>query len=287
MRHFIFTFIFMQLSAPIIADTSYWDAKLVRSYVHNSELQRRWAMSYVAPYLKLIKGNEQILDFGCGDGRITADISKFVPTGSVLGIDLSQSMIDWAQKQYHASDYPNLMFQIGSFLEPNLQTQFDLIVSFCALLHCSNQKQALTNLGTLLKPNGKLLVLIPAPINNAWIKARSNTQAREKWSSYWQNIPPKTFYSAHEYTALLEQAGLECAHIETIPTMDPFIDKDEIIDWLSGTFFIPGASTEKAREFYNEWIDEYIRLVPEVLQPDGVIYVRFGYITIEAKRKSL
>lgn len=52
------------------SDESYWDGHLVRSYVHHSELQRRWAWSFLAPHLKNLKGNEAILDIGCGDGKV-------------------------------------------------------------------------------------------------------------------------------------------------------------------------------------------------------------------------
>jgi trans-aconitate 2-methyltransferase len=77
-------------------------------------------MSFLAPHLKKLIGNEDIIDIGCGDGKITADVSKFIPAGSIVGVDLSRSMIDWAQRQYHRQEYPNLTFHEGSFLESNL-----------------------------------------------------------------------------------------------------------------------------------------------------------------------
>lgn len=70
----------------------------------------------MAPHLKNLKGNEHILDVGCGDGKITADISKFVPNGFVLGIDLAKPMIEWAKKQYHPMEYSNLSFQEGNLI---------------------------------------------------------------------------------------------------------------------------------------------------------------------------
>jgi ubiquinone/menaquinone biosynthesis C-methylase UbiE len=88
--------------AEQLKDSSYWDFQLTKTYIHNSEMQRRWAMAFIAPHLKKLNGNEHILDIRCGDGKITADISKFVPEGKVHGIDISGDMILWAQKQYHS-----------------------------------------------------------------------------------------------------------------------------------------------------------------------------------------
>jgi len=36
-----------------------------------------------------LKGTERILDLGCGDGKVTAELAARVPHGSTLGIDTS------------------------------------------------------------------------------------------------------------------------------------------------------------------------------------------------------
>ena len=129
MHYFIFLLLFINLQA----ESTYWNEGLVKPYVHNSELQRRWAMAFMAPHLKQLNGNEAILDVGCGDGKITADISKFVPDGTATGIDLSKDMISWAKKQYHPLEYSNLNFYEGSFHDSAVEGKtYDIIVSFCA-----------------------------------------------------------------------------------------------------------------------------------------------------------
>ena len=61
-----------------------WDAK---DYAKNSQNQFQWAQELI-PKLKLV-GNEALLDIGCGDGKITAEISKCLPEGRAVGIDSS------------------------------------------------------------------------------------------------------------------------------------------------------------------------------------------------------
>ena len=66
------------------------------AYAHESSLQKELAEKQLAR-LTLI-GNEHILDVGCGDGKITAEIAARVPRGSVVGVDPSSDMIAFATK---------------------------------------------------------------------------------------------------------------------------------------------------------------------------------------------
>ena len=45
-----------------------------------------------------LKGDETILDLGCGDGILTEQLSSFVPNGKVIGIDASTGMIETAKE---------------------------------------------------------------------------------------------------------------------------------------------------------------------------------------------
>jgi trans-aconitate 2-methyltransferase len=278
---FLIVVLFTHVS--IFADCSYWDAQLVRSYAHTAELQRRWAMAFLAPHLKTLKGDEKVLDVGCGDGKITADISKYVPEGSVTGIDLSLAMLEWAQKQYHPLEYPNLTFLEGEFLAPPVAGPFDLIVSFCALQHCSDPQSALKKLYALLRPGGKLLILVPAMANTAWSQARTTVQNRPTWAPYWKGFAPRKFLSPQQSIEMLQLAQFTAIKVTLTKTQDPFINREEIIDWLMGTF-APVVPRSMARTFYREWIEEYLRLDPEARRPDGVIYAKLGTVEIEATR---
>ena len=57
-----------------------WNAA---DYAANSVVQQTWARELIAR-LKL-RGDEHILDVGCGDGKVTAEIARAVPRGSVTG----------------------------------------------------------------------------------------------------------------------------------------------------------------------------------------------------------
>ena len=64
-----------------------WDAA---GYSRISSLQAAMAKEVLA--LLDLNGSERILDVGCGEGKITAEIASRVPRGSVVGIDPSHDM---------------------------------------------------------------------------------------------------------------------------------------------------------------------------------------------------
>ncbi|NJD76821.1 MAG: class I SAM-dependent methyltransferase [Candidatus Methanoperedens sp.] len=59
-----------------------------------------------------LKGDERVLDIGCSDGKVTADIARKLPGGSVLGIDNSEEMICFTQKNFSTETHSNLAFQL-------------------------------------------------------------------------------------------------------------------------------------------------------------------------------
>src|ERR1035438_4064206 len=79
------------------------------------------------------KGAERILDVGCGNGKITAEIATRVPQGSVLGVDPSHEMITFASGHYGAAAYPDLRFEIADARSLPYREEFDVVVSFNAL----------------------------------------------------------------------------------------------------------------------------------------------------------
>ena len=62
-----------------------------KKYEQASQCQREWGTK-LAEELNL-KGNETILDLGCGNGVITRELAKRVPYGTVIGLDSSPSML--------------------------------------------------------------------------------------------------------------------------------------------------------------------------------------------------
>ncbi len=80
-----------------------WNAA---EYSRCSSLQEAMGQEVLA--LLNLRDSERILDVGCGDGKITAEIASRVPRGWVVGVDPSRDMIGFAQAHFSPATRPNL-----------------------------------------------------------------------------------------------------------------------------------------------------------------------------------
>ncbi len=135
-------------------NTSYsWNAK---DYEINSQAQQKWGRELIA--ILNLRGVEDILDLGCGDGKVTVEISQLVDNGSVVGVDNSTQMIALAKNKYSINEHPNLSFQVMDASELTFESCFDLVFSNAVLHWVKNHKPVIEGLYKSLKAGGKILL---------------------------------------------------------------------------------------------------------------------------------
>ena len=105
-----------------------WNAS---EYNRHSSLQAAMAAEQLSRVT--LRGDERVLDVGCGDGKITAEIAARVPRGSALGVDPSQNMIAFATSHFGPATHPNLHFEVADVRRLTYRGEFDRVVSFNAL----------------------------------------------------------------------------------------------------------------------------------------------------------
>src|SRR5262245_28750447 len=115
-----------------------WDAQ---AYNRVSALQQ-WLAEESLACLSL-HGDERVLDLGCGDGKVTAEIARRLPRGSVMGVDASQVMIAFAAQKFPGTTYPNVTFRVADAAQLAFGAEFDLVVSFNCLHWLRDQAAAL------------------------------------------------------------------------------------------------------------------------------------------------
>lgn len=104
----------------------------------------------------LVPDDAKILDYGCGYGRIAAELHEY-GYSNIIGVDVSPEMIKRARL-----DYPQLKFEIieGNRL-PYQDASFDaalLIGVLTAVPDTANQKAVVAEIFRVLKPGGFLYV---------------------------------------------------------------------------------------------------------------------------------
>ncbi len=88
-------------------------------YKKASRHQKEWGSSLIEELS--LRGDEKILDLGCGDGALTEQLSELVPDGKVVGIDASAGMIAAAQSR----SKPNLTFVQMDMNDMDFQKEFE------------------------------------------------------------------------------------------------------------------------------------------------------------------
>lgn len=205
-----------------------WNAGLYRE---RSSLQQTMAAE-VLQSLKLT-GSERILDVGCGDGRITAQIAQRVPTGSVVGVDASSNMIELASQKKDL----NLRFQVADARSLPFHHEFDLVVSFNALHWIHEQEVALTSIHKSLKPGGTAhLRLVPMGARKSIETVLEETRNSPTWNKYFHEFQdPYLRLTQDEYSSLARKNGFRIEHVQTESKTWDFVTRAEFFAFGSVT----------------------------------------------------
>ena len=74
-----------------------------------------------------LRGDETVVDAGCGSGRITAALLERLPSGHVIGVDGAPSMIEAARERL--GERANLELRVADLCELELDEPADAILS--------------------------------------------------------------------------------------------------------------------------------------------------------------
>jgi ubiquinone/menaquinone biosynthesis C-methylase UbiE len=123
------------------------------SKVHCKEWgMRRHAFSKLSKYLKNHKPiNGSVLDLGCGNGWMSNQISDI--GFDVTGVDVNDLEVAQGNRLF-----PNVEFHVGNVFDLELK-KFDFIVIAGAFQYFDNTTDLFVKLKSMLKENGKLIIL--------------------------------------------------------------------------------------------------------------------------------
>ena len=111
-------------------------------------------MKYHDFFIENIKSGSRVLDIGCGNGALSADIADKVDHVYVYGIDISEANIQAAKSIYKRN---NIKYICGDALNSLPDEEFGVIVLSNVLEHIEKRILFLKSLNEKYKPNSFLI----------------------------------------------------------------------------------------------------------------------------------
>ncbi len=245
-------------------------------------MQQSWARELIARLN--LRGDEHILDVGCGDGKVTAELTHAVSRGSVIGTDASPEMIGFATKAFPARKNPNLEFQVMDARRIKFARTFDLVFSNAALHWVDDHQAFLRGAAAVLKPGGRLIVSCGGKGNAHDVFLALRPEIRlAKWREFFRKMPaPYHFYAPGDYEKWLPKAGFEIQKVQLAPKDATYPGAEGFAAWLRTTW-IPYAQRvpENLREeFIAAATERYLAKHPA--DKSGLVHVRMVRLEIDA-----
>ncbi len=256
------------------------------AYARNSAAQWQWARELL--FRLALQGSEPLLDLGCGDGKITAELARAVPRGRAVGIDASPEMIGFAQQTHPPAQYPNLAFRRLDMRALDYQQEFEVVFSNAALHWVDDHRAVLAGANRALRPGGRLVLSCGGRGNAAGVLDVFQTlRRRPEWQRYFEAMPtPYYFYGTEEYAPWLAETGFLPRRLELVPKDMLHAGPEGLAGWIRTTWMpltqrVPEAKRET---FIHALGQAYLDRFPA--DSDGMVRVKMVRLEVEAQKAS-
>jgi trans-aconitate 2-methyltransferase len=191
-------------------DCREWNAAL---YHQISAPQISWGKKVLARIS--LRGDETVLDAGCGTGRLTRELLEALPSGQVVGLDLSQNMLDVARAHLKPDFGGRLELVCCDLLDMPFEQRFDGIFSTASFHWVLDHDRLFRSLYRALRPGGWLCAQCGGGRNLGRLLGRVHRLiAAQPYAQHFAGYPfPWEFSDPETAASRLRRAGFE--EIET------------------------------------------------------------------------
>jgi trans-aconitate 2-methyltransferase len=122
-----------------------WDAETYERVSTPQERMGRAVLDRLA-----LRGDERVLDAGCGTGRVTAILAERLPEGQVVAVDGSPSMIEQLRERL-----PQAEAHVADLLELELDEPVDAVISTATFHWIDDHQRLFERIFAALRPGGR------------------------------------------------------------------------------------------------------------------------------------
>ena len=169
-----------------------------------------------------IEGLHTVLDVACGPGGWVLDTAYAHPTIEIAGIDISQTMIQYAIARARSQEISNASFEVMDIKKPLefSDASFDLINArlLFGVLQRNEWETFIRECSRLLRPGGILRLTEPTDMGNTNSPAHrqfTSLLTKAMWRAGYGLGDESSIDSTFLFPLLLRKAGFEDIHYQT------------------------------------------------------------------------
>lgn len=246
-------------------------------YIHGNYFQNEVNETFRKTFKIQPFGN--ILDIGSGDGQYTHLLAHQIKHGSILGIDSSKEMVQYANQHWACN---NLSFAVDNIETFQIPIKYDFILSFWCL-HWTNINASFTNIFQALKPSARLYAVFSSFSENSilqtWHQLAKKNRYRELVSKYINQDSQNKNYVVRVINSLSQ---LPFRHVKlTIKTLNIHFPNIEYFRSLLLTMpFMKSFPTDSIDALTEDMLIEFQSICQR--QHGGKLYYQTRPIFLEA-----
>jgi trans-aconitate 2-methyltransferase len=243
-----------------------WNAA---SYDTVSTVQQAWGRQVLAE--TALRGDETVLDAGCGTARLAELLAAAVPRGLVLAVDHSAEMLGVAASRLRGGGHPIVLLR-AELMDLPLRDSVDFVFSNAVFHWVPDHQRLFRSLAAALRPGGRLVAQCGGHGNLARAHQIAFQVARQPrfapWFRDWRE--PYVFATAEETRARLERAGFVEVSTSLVAAPTPFPTRQAYREFVATVIlrsFLGALPKEDHAAFVETFVDsspeyhlDYVRL---------------------------
>ena len=164
-----------------------------------------------------IGAGDEVLDIGCGTGLTTREAARAAAPGHVVGVDVSQPMLERAHQLTAAEGLSNVRYELGDAqLHRFDPASFHVAISRFGTMFFSDPPAAFANIADALRPEGRLVLLVWQRLeHNHWVQA-IDAALDDAAQPPPPGADPFSLGDAQATARILERAGFDAIRFQDV-----------------------------------------------------------------------
>ena len=252
-----------------------WDPARYRRF----EEERNQPFFDLLALVRPVPGGE-VVDLGCGDGRLTAMVHEHTGAARTIGIDSSPHMLEEARAR--ATD--GLSFELGDIA--TFSATADLLFANASLHWIGGHESLLTRLASCLRPGGQLAVQLPRNADHASHLVVGEVAAEAPFAEAMGGAPPPDpvlgVLTPEAYAELLYSLGFAEQHVRLQVYGHVLGSSAEVVEWMRGTS-LTRIRSRLPEALFDEFVARYRTRLLERIGEQAPYFFAFKRVLLWAQ----